>query len=75
MEVDYQRALELALPKYGLRFQREVEIPMFALPASGRLSNLLAGQFWRETFGRKTTGSYAARQTADRVSVAFSCCS
>jgi hypothetical protein len=28
MEVDYQRALELALPKYGLRFQREVEIPI-----------------------------------------------
>lgn len=28
MEVDYQRALELALPKCGLRFQREVEIPI-----------------------------------------------
>ncbi len=28
MEVDYQRALELALPKYGLQFQREVEIPI-----------------------------------------------
>lgn len=28
MEVDYQRALELALPKQGLEFQREVEIPM-----------------------------------------------
>jgi GxxExxY protein len=26
MEVDYQRALELALPKRGLEFQREVEI-------------------------------------------------
>ena len=28
MEVDYQRALELALPKKGLEFQREVEIPI-----------------------------------------------
>jgi len=28
MEVDYQRALELALPKCGLQFQREVEIPI-----------------------------------------------
>ena len=28
MEVDYQRALELALPKRGLEFQREVEIPL-----------------------------------------------
>jgi GxxExxY protein len=28
MEVDYQRALELALPKRGLQFQREVEIPI-----------------------------------------------
>ena len=28
MEVDYQRALEIALPKRGLQYQREVEIPM-----------------------------------------------
>jgi GxxExxY protein len=28
MEVDYQRALGLALPKRGLQFQREVEIPI-----------------------------------------------
>ena len=28
MEVDHQRALELALPKRGLQFQREVEIPI-----------------------------------------------
>lgn len=28
MEVDYQRALKLALPKRGLQFQREVEIPI-----------------------------------------------
>jgi len=28
MEVDYQRALELALPKRGLQFQRELEIPL-----------------------------------------------
>ena len=28
MEVDYQRALALALPKRGLQFQREVEIPI-----------------------------------------------
>jgi len=28
MEVDYQRALALALPKRGLIFQREVEIPI-----------------------------------------------
>ncbi len=28
MEVDYQRALALALPKWGLQFQREVEIPI-----------------------------------------------
>ena len=28
MEVDYQRALELALPKRGLQFQREMEIPI-----------------------------------------------
>ncbi|MFQ6058591.1 MAG: GxxExxY protein [Anaerolineae bacterium] len=28
MEVNYQRALELALPKRGLQFQREVEIPI-----------------------------------------------
>lgn len=28
MEVDYQRALELALPKRGLEFEREVEIPV-----------------------------------------------
>ncbi|MGC8786609.1 MAG: GxxExxY protein [Anaerolineae bacterium] len=28
MEVDYQRALEIALPKRGLQFQREVEIPI-----------------------------------------------
>jgi GxxExxY protein len=28
MEVDYQRALELALPKRGLQYRREVEIPI-----------------------------------------------
>ena len=28
MEVDYQQALELALPKWGLQFEREVEIPI-----------------------------------------------
>lgn len=28
MEVDYQRALEIALPKFGVQFQREVEIPI-----------------------------------------------
>ncbi len=28
MEVDYQRALEIALPKHGVQFQREVEIPI-----------------------------------------------
>ena len=28
MEVDYQRALELALGKRGLRFEREVEVPI-----------------------------------------------
>jgi len=28
MEVDYQRALELALPKFGVEFQREFEIPI-----------------------------------------------
>jgi GxxExxY protein len=28
MEVDYQRALEIALPKRGLHYQREVEIPI-----------------------------------------------
>jgi GxxExxY protein len=28
MEVDYQRALEIALSKRGLRWQREVEIPI-----------------------------------------------
>jgi GxxExxY protein len=28
MEVDYQRALELALTKQGLQFQREVEVPI-----------------------------------------------
>lgn len=28
MEVDYQRALELALPKQGLSFEREVHIPI-----------------------------------------------
>ncbi len=28
MEVDYQRALELALPKFGVEFQREVKIPV-----------------------------------------------
>ena len=28
MEVDYQRALELALPKKGLEYQREVEVPI-----------------------------------------------
>lgn len=28
MEVDYQRALELALPKRGLTFERELEIPI-----------------------------------------------
>ena len=27
-EVDYQRALALALPKRGLQFQREVEVPI-----------------------------------------------
>ena len=27
-EVDYQRALELALPKHGVEFEREVEIPI-----------------------------------------------
>lgn len=27
-EVDYQRALELALPKQGLEYEREVEIPI-----------------------------------------------
>ncbi len=28
MEVDYQRALELALPKFGVQFEREVEVPI-----------------------------------------------
>ena len=28
MEIDYQRALEIALPKRGLSFEREVEIPI-----------------------------------------------
>jgi GxxExxY protein len=28
MEVDYQRALEIALPKFSVQFQREVEIPI-----------------------------------------------
>jgi GxxExxY protein len=28
MEVDYQRALELALNKRGLEWQREVEVPI-----------------------------------------------
>lgn len=28
MEVDYQRALELALPKHEVQFQREVKIPI-----------------------------------------------
>jgi GxxExxY protein len=28
MEVDYQRALELALRKRGIEFQREVEVPI-----------------------------------------------
>ncbi len=28
MEVDYQRALEMALPKFGVEFEREVEIPI-----------------------------------------------
>jgi len=28
MEVDYQRALEVALPKHGLQYQREVDIPV-----------------------------------------------
>ena len=28
MEIDYQRALELALPKWGLEFEREVDIPL-----------------------------------------------
>ncbi|MCG3139683.1 MAG: hypothetical protein HDKAJFGB_00577 [Anaerolineae bacterium] len=28
MEVDYQRALEIALPKFGVQFQREVENPI-----------------------------------------------
>lgn len=28
MEVDYQRALQLALPKLGLTFKREVEVPI-----------------------------------------------
>jgi GxxExxY protein len=28
MEVDYQRALKLALPKRDLQYQREVEIPI-----------------------------------------------
>jgi GxxExxY protein len=27
-EVGYQRALELALPKHGLQFQREVDVPI-----------------------------------------------
>ena len=28
MEVDYQRALEIALPKFGVQYEREVEIPI-----------------------------------------------
>ena len=28
MEVDYQRALEIAFSKFGVQFQREVEIPI-----------------------------------------------
>lgn len=28
MEVDYQRALEIALPRYGLHYQREADIPV-----------------------------------------------
>ncbi len=27
-EVDYQRALEIALPKYGVQFEREVQVPV-----------------------------------------------
>jgi len=29
MELDYQRALALALPKWGLQFEREVHIPLY----------------------------------------------
>ncbi len=28
-ETDYQRALEIALPKYGVQFEREVVVPIF----------------------------------------------
>ena len=28
MEVDYQRALEIALPKFGVQYEREVDIPI-----------------------------------------------
>ncbi|MCL6432507.1 MAG: GxxExxY protein [Anaerolineae bacterium] len=28
MEVDYQRALEIALPKHGLQYRREADIPV-----------------------------------------------
>ena len=28
MEIDYQRALEIALPKFDVQYQREVEIPI-----------------------------------------------
>lgn len=28
MEIDYQRALAIALPKFGVEYQREVEIPI-----------------------------------------------
>lgn len=28
MEIDYQRALEIALPKFGVEYKREVEIPL-----------------------------------------------
>lgn len=28
MEIDYQRALEIALPKFGVEFEREVDIPI-----------------------------------------------
>ena len=39
--------------------------------AAGKAKIAYAGQFWRKTFGRETTGSYAAWSTADQMIVTF----
>lgn len=73
MEVDYQRALEIALPKFGVQFQREVEIPIVydGVTVTKRRVDFKCwdalDELFLETKARETTQPKDADQTLEYV--------